>query len=77
MTRRVVITGMGTVNALSTDLAGYWRALCAGQSGVGRLEQFDTSAFKVHIAGEVKNFKPDGQIGAKTGAGWIVSRSLP
>ena len=66
MTRRVVITGMGTVNALSTDLAGYWRALCAGQSGVGRLEQFDTSAFKVHIAGEVKNFKPDGQIGAKT-----------
>ena len=27
MTRRVVITGMGTVNALSSDLASYWRAL--------------------------------------------------
>jgi 3-oxoacyl-[acyl-carrier-protein] synthase II len=59
MTRRVVITGMGTVNALSSDLAGYWRALLEGRSGVGLIEQFDTSAFKVHFAGEVKGFKPE------------------
>jgi 3-oxoacyl-[acyl-carrier-protein] synthase II len=57
--RRVVITGMGTVNALGTQVGEYWRALCAGHSGVSHIEQFDTSAFKVHFGGEVKNFKPE------------------
>jgi 3-oxoacyl-[acyl-carrier-protein] synthase II len=66
MTRRVVITGMGTVNALSSDLAGYWRALLEGRSGVGLIEQFDTAAFKVHFGGEVKNFKPEAYIDAKS-----------
>jgi len=59
MTRRVVITGMGTVNALSLDLATYWRALLEGKSGVSTIEQFDTSAFKVHFAGEVKGFQSE------------------
>ncbi len=59
MTRRVVITGMGTVNSLCSDVAGFWSALLAGQSGVGSIEQFDTSAFKVHFGGEVKNFNPE------------------
>jgi 3-oxoacyl-[acyl-carrier-protein] synthase II len=66
MTRRVVITGMGTVNALSSDLAGYWRALLEGRSGVGLIEQFDTAAFKVHFGGEVKNFKPEAYLDAKS-----------
>jgi 3-oxoacyl-[acyl-carrier-protein] synthase II len=59
MTRRVVITGMGTVNALSLDLMGYWRALLEGRSGVGLIEQFDATSFKVKIAGEVKGFRPE------------------
>ncbi len=59
MTRRVVITGMGTVNSLCSDLPGFWSALLAGESGVGIVEQFDTSAFKVHFGGEVKNFNPE------------------
>jgi 3-oxoacyl-[acyl-carrier-protein] synthase II len=59
MTRRVVITGMGTVNALSLDLAAYWRALLEGRSGVSLIEQFDTTAFKVRFGGEVKGFKPE------------------
>jgi 3-oxoacyl-[acyl-carrier-protein] synthase II len=58
MTRRVVITGMGTVNALSLDIVGYWRALLAGRSGVSNIEQFDTSAFRVKFGGEVKGFDP-------------------
>jgi 3-oxoacyl-[acyl-carrier-protein] synthase II len=65
MTRRVVITGMGTVNALSSDLTGYWDALLDGRSGIGRIEQFDTSAFKVQIAGEVKGFDAEAHFGAK------------
>lgn len=59
MTRRVVITGMGTVNSLSNDIPQFWKSLCQGKSGVGLIEQFDTSAFKVHIGGEVKNFQPE------------------
>ena len=59
MTRRVVITGMGTVNSLSCDVPRYWNALCAGRSGVSTIEQFDTSAFKVHFGGEVKTFDPE------------------
>ena len=44
MRRRVVITGMGTVNSLASDLRAFWDGLCAGKSGVGLIEQFDTTA---------------------------------
>jgi 3-oxoacyl-[acyl-carrier-protein] synthase II len=66
MTRRVVITGMGTVNSLASDVPGYWAALLAGKSGVSQIEQLDTSAFKVHFGGEVKNFHPEELIEPKT-----------
>jgi 3-oxoacyl-[acyl-carrier-protein] synthase II len=59
MTRRVVITGLGTVNPLASDVKEFWRALCAGRSGIGGIEQIDTSAFKVKFGGEVKNFNPE------------------
>ena len=59
MTRRVVITGVGTVNPLASDVKEFWRALCAGRSGIGRIELIDTSAFKVKFGGEVKNFSPE------------------
>ena len=36
MTRRVVITGLGTVNSLAAEVPGFWRALCAGRSGAVR-----------------------------------------
>ena len=56
MRRRVVITGLGTVNPLAGDLAGYWAGLCAGKSGVGLIEQFDTSKHKVKFAGAIVLF---------------------
>ena len=65
MTRRVVITGMGTVNPLSFDVQKYWDALCAGRSGVGTIEQFDTTRHKVHFGGEVKGFDPETQLGGE------------
>jgi 3-oxoacyl-[acyl-carrier-protein] synthase II len=65
MTRRVVITGLGTVNSLASDVKEFWRALCAGRSGIGMIEQIDTSAFKVKFGGEVKNFKPETVLDAK------------
>ncbi|HYV38631.1 MAG TPA: beta-ketoacyl-ACP synthase II [Gemmataceae bacterium] len=66
MTRRVVITGMGTVNSLALDLKSFWHGLCAGKSGVSMIEQFDTSAFKVRIGGEVKNWTAEPKIDAKS-----------
>src|SRR5204862_7756308 len=65
MTRRVVITGMGTVNPLASGVAGYWHGLCAGKSGVSNIEQFDTALFKVRFAGEVKHFAPEDVLEAK------------
>src|SRR5437763_11440515 len=58
--RRVVITGLGTVNPLANDVGGFWKALLAGKSGVGPITQFDTSAFRVHFGGEVKGHSLEG-----------------
>src|SRR5205807_170620 len=66
MTRRAVITGMGTVNSLASELKLFWNGLCAGRSGVSNIEQFDTTAFKVHFGGEVKNWQPELRLDAKT-----------
>ncbi len=66
MTRRAVITGMGTVNPLSSDVKTYWLDLCSGRSGVAPLEQLDCSGFKVRFGGEVKNFRPEDFMDGKT-----------
>src|SRR3954453_2629331 len=66
MTRRVVITGMGSVNPLGLTIREYWQGLLAGRSGVAPIEQFDPSPFKVKFGGEVKNFQPENFLDAKT-----------
>src|SRR4051812_29437963 len=68
--RRVVITGMGAVTPLGSDLDTYWKGLLAGRSAVGPIERIDTTPFKVRFGGEVKNFEPEKVIDAK------VSRRL-
>jgi 3-oxoacyl-[acyl-carrier-protein] synthase II len=65
MKRRVVITGLGTVNCLSSDVPGFWRALLAGKSGIGPITLFDTTAFKVHFGGEVRGFNPEPALDAR------------
>jgi 3-oxoacyl-[acyl-carrier-protein] synthase II len=56
MTRRVVVTGMGTVTPVGHDVPSTWKALVAGCSGVKRITAFDASILPVHIAAEVKDF---------------------
>src|SRR4051794_33783495 len=63
--RRVVITGLGAVTPIGNDVRTYWHALLEGKSGVGPITCFDTSAFKVHFAGEVKDFHPEELLNAK------------
>ena len=54
--RRVVITGLGCVTALSESVDELFVALCEGRSGVSTIESFDASAFTVHFGGEIKHF---------------------
>jgi 3-oxoacyl-[acyl-carrier-protein] synthase II len=66
MARRVVITGLGTINPVAQNVRGYWDGLCNGRSGIGPIELFDASAFKVQFGGEVKGFDPERVLEAKT-----------
>ena len=54
--RRVVVTGMGTVNPLGHSVGETWDAILAGRSGIGPITRFDASNLPVRIAGEVKDF---------------------
>ncbi|MCL5283031.1 MAG: beta-ketoacyl-ACP synthase II [Planctomycetes bacterium] len=54
--RRVVITGLGCITALSESVEELFHALCEGRSGVSTVESFDASQFTVHFGGEIKNF---------------------
>lgn len=56
--KRVVVTGIGMINALGLDKESSFKAICDGVSGVGKITLFDTSDFSVQIAAEVKNFDP-------------------
>lgn len=54
--RRVVITGMGTVNPLGKNVEEYWANIKANKNGLSFIDQFDASDFDVKIVGAVKNF---------------------
>lgn len=57
--RRVVITGVGAVTSLGLSASETWAGMVAGRSGVDYITSFDSSPFQVHIASEVRNFKPE------------------
>ncbi len=57
--RRVVITGLGALTPLGTDVEQSWQRLCQGKSGVARITKFDPSGFNVQIAAELKDFHPE------------------
>ena len=54
--RRVVVTGLGVVSPLGSDLNTLWQNLLASQCGIDRITLFDPSAFDTQIAAEVKEF---------------------
>jgi 3-oxoacyl-[acyl-carrier-protein] synthase II len=56
--RRVVVTGMGVVSPLGTELDVFWKNLLEGNCGIDRIASFDPSMFDTQIAGEVKNWDP-------------------
>ena len=57
--RRVVVTGLGTVNPTGNTVEESWKGIREGKVGIGEITAFDSSAFSVHLAGEVKEFHPE------------------
>jgi len=51
--RRVVITGLGTINALGNDVETSWARMVRGENGVGPIRRFDTKDHSVHFAASV------------------------
>jgi len=63
--RRTVITGIGVVTPLGSDVEIFWDRIKSGQSGVRTIEAFDTTDFVSKIGGEVTEFDVDSFIPAK------------
>lgn len=57
--RRVVITGLGTINPLGHNVDEYFSALEAGESGVDFIKSFDCTNNKTKFAAEVKDYNPE------------------
>lgn len=55
--RRVVITGMGTINPLGHGVDEFWKSIRAGKIGIDTITQFDPEEFSTKIAAEVKDFR--------------------
>lgn len=55
--RRIAITGLGMVTPVGNSAPATWAGLCAGKSGLGRIQYFDASGFPVQIGAEVKDFE--------------------
>ena len=56
--RRVVITGMGSINPLGHNIADTWQAVKDGVCGIAPITLYDASSQKVHLAAEVKDWDP-------------------
>lgn len=51
--RSVVVTGLGAVTPLGSDVDSTWKGLCASRSGVRSIERFDASGFATRFAGQI------------------------
>jgi 3-oxoacyl-[acyl-carrier-protein] synthase II len=63
--RRAVVTGFGVVSPVGIGADAAWESLVAGRSGITDITRFDTSAFDIHVAGEVKGFDATDYMDAK------------
>ncbi|MFF7706822.1 beta-ketoacyl-ACP synthase II [Pseudomonas sp. NPDC007930] len=63
--RRVVVTGMGMLSPLGTDVPTSWQGILEGRSGIGPIEHTDLSAFSTRFGGSVKGFDVEQYISAK------------
>ena len=56
--RRVVVTGMGVVSPVGSDMDTAWENLTAGYNGIGPITYFDTTDYKAKLGAQVMGFDP-------------------
>ena len=59
MERRVVITGLGAITPIGNNVEEFWKGIKTGKCGINEITHFDTTDYKVKLAGEVKNYNPE------------------
>ena len=57
--RRVVVTGLGVIHSLGSEIQTFWDNVRAGKCGISNIEQFDVSDYDCQIAAEIKDFDPN------------------
>lgn len=63
--QKVVVTGIGMINSLGSNVKDSFKAIVDGQTGIDTITLFDASDFSAQIAGEVKDFDPSAIMGKK------------
>ena len=72
----IVVTGLGFVTPIGIGKDEFWSNLLAGKSGIAPVQSFDTSAYNVHLGGEIRGFDPSACGGThvtRTGAIGIIA----
>lgn len=65
MKRRVVVTGLGAITPVGNSVDSFWNSIKEGKNGIDNISLFDTTDFKVKMAAEVKDFKPEDYLNKK------------
>ena len=63
--RRVVVTGIGMINAVGLNREDSFAAIVEGKCGIKRIASFDANKFPVRIAGEIDGFNPEDVLNPK------------
>ena len=66
MNKKIVITGIGVLSPIAIGKDAYWEGLLKGKSGFRPVTLFDTSPFRVNIAGEIADFDALSFLGKRT-----------
>jgi 3-oxoacyl-[acyl-carrier-protein] synthase II len=65
MNKKVVITGIGVLSPIGIGKETYWEGLFQGKTGFRPVTLFDTTSFRVHVAGEITHFDALSFLGKK------------
>lgn len=65
MRKRVVLTGLGAITPVGNNVDSFWNGIKEGKCGIDFITAFDTENYKVKVAAEVKDFKPEEYIDKK------------
>ena len=60
--RRVVVTGLGTINPLGNSVGASWNSLIASNSGISKITKFDVENYPCKIAGSIEDLNINDEI---------------